>query len=74
MKHTIRECNCDNEYCNICRGGLMSCTVCGGAEGTLPTDCPGVRMTQTEEDWVYHNEIDFRDKFGWVVPNPDFKY
>ena len=51
MKHEYH----DNEH------GLAHCKVCGGAEGSLPTDCPGERMTQLQEDAVYQGWLDFKD-------------
>ena len=41
-------------------GGLFSCTVCGGAEGSLPTECPGVRMSADRADDVYADMWDFK--------------
>jgi hypothetical protein len=38
---------------------LQHCKVCGGAEGSLPTLCPGRRMTEEEQDAVYAGELDF---------------
>lgn len=53
MKHdlkTPKDCDCgDTGHCNICDGGLALCKVCGGAEASLPTECPGRRMTEQEE-------------------------
>ena len=55
-KHT----NCEKARCIICDGDLAFCTVCNGAEGSLPTECPGIKMTSEQQDRVYHAEIDFR--------------
>lgn len=38
---------------------LSLCRVCGGAEGSLPTDCPGTFMTEDQQDHVYAGAIDF---------------
>ena len=38
---------------------LAWCMTCGGAEGSLPTECPGVRMTGAQGDAVYDGELDF---------------
>jgi hypothetical protein len=38
---------------------LAHCKICNGAEGSLPTDCPGVKMTSEEEDAVYDGKINF---------------
>jgi hypothetical protein len=59
---TDREC----VGCVFCNGGLASCTVCGGGEGTLPTDCPGERMTATQQDAVYAGSLDYTRKEGWT--------
>lgn len=38
---------------------LSHCKICGGAEGSLPTLCPGRRMTVEEQDAVYANRLNF---------------
>jgi hypothetical protein len=48
---------------------LAHCKVCNGAEGSLPTDCPGTPMTPEQEDKVYGCELDFRNG-EWVVLDP----
>ena len=45
---------------------LDHCKVCGGAEGTLPTECPGERMTEQQELDVWDSVIDFKDG-KWVT-------
>jgi hypothetical protein len=52
--------------CPICDGGLSLCTVCGGAEGSMPTDCPGHRMQAEVSDAVYAGEVDYDRRDGWV--------
>lgn len=66
-EHTWHQ--CISQSCFICEGGLGVCTVCGGTEGSLPTDCPGVRMTRVQNDLVYEGKIDFRVGRGWVTPD-----
>lgn len=39
--------------------GLSQCTVCGGSEGTLPTDCPGEQIAFEALERIHHGEIDF---------------
>ena len=39
--------------------GLAHCKVCGGAEGSLPTECPGVRMCPEQEARVQAGFDDF---------------
>ncbi len=59
---------CGNERCIICDGGLSVCIVCGGAEGTLTTECCGKRITSEEEDAIYKAEtLDYKDK-KWYKP------
>lgn len=68
-KHTWYECGCNRTGCMFCDGGLGSCTVCGGFEGTLPTDCPGERMDGALETRIYNGEIDYRAGRGWCEPD-----
>lgn len=52
----------DREYpigCSYCDGGLSSCTVCNGAEGSLLPYCPGRAMTQEE------NQINYAVMMSW---------
>lgn len=44
---------------NVCDGGLASCTVCKGGEASLPTHCPGVKMTAEQQDDVQAGRLDF---------------
>lgn len=46
--------------------GLAYCRVCGGGEGSLPTECPGVRMTLEENQRVYAGALDVVDG-QWVL-------
>lgn len=53
--------NCREEgSCPICDGGLGICKVCGGAEGSLPTECPGEKMSQQQDHSVFIGIIDFK--------------
>ena len=66
MEHTILEHkNCQINHCGICDGGLAVCTVCGGAEGSLPSECPGEKMTHNQEQGVYNDGLDYKDG-KWV--------
>ena len=40
-------------------GELESCTICRGAEGSLPTECPGRKMSRAEDQRVYTGVLDF---------------
>lgn len=57
---------CQTVGCAICDGGLFCCVRCGGAEGSLPTDCPGEPMPEVVRDEVYRGQIDYRHEKGWV--------
>lgn len=54
------------------------CTVCNGAEGTLPTECPGRLMSSARQEHIYAGRIDFKDG-EWIkgispccpVPDPE---
>lgn len=50
--------------------GLRHCKLCGGAEGSLPTHCPGKRMTDEMEQAVFAGKLDFKGG-AWVVRSPD---
>lgn len=58
---TPAECKCDNQGCPICDGGLSVCKVCGCMEGSLPSECPGTRVSVGDDDLIYKGELDFRD-------------
>lgn len=58
-EHTLYECTCRQHGCQYCEGGLASCTVCGGAEGTLSTHCPGVKLNEYIHEEIYHGGLDF---------------
>jgi len=82
-KHTWYECppdgSCrDHGHCVYCDGGLASCTVCHGHEGSLPTECPGEPMTPEQQDEVYDGSLDFRggrwfDVNGTITESRDGK-
>ncbi len=69
MKHTRAECDgCyETHGCNLCN--LFVCSVCHGAEGSLTTDCPNVKMTAEQESDVYEGILDYREKRGWCFPD-----
>ncbi len=55
--------------------GLSHCKVCDGAEGALPTLCPGRRLTQHEQDEIYAGRLNFATGpmcgAQWWVQAPD---
>lgn len=60
-KHTYEKHEkCERHHCPICDGGLASCTVCRGFEGSLPSECPGQPMNEATQDSVYNDALDFR--------------
>lgn len=58
--HVAYECPKGCNGCAYCDGGLLLCTRCGGLEGSLPSACPGQKMTDTQERDVYAGALDFR--------------
>lgn len=60
----------DGDRCPVCAGGLALCAICGGAEGSLPTDCPGCRMMPEVAEAVYAGEVDYSARWGWVQIQP----
>jgi hypothetical protein len=50
---------CEIPHCHICDGGLAYCVVCKGAEGSLPTECPGAPMSGRTQDAVYAGLTNF---------------
>jgi len=71
MKHTEYVCKGNHNYpdCMFCDGGLFSCTLCNGFEGTLTTDCPLSPMSQKQSNAVYAGTLDYREGKGWVIPD-----
>lgn len=67
-KHLRYRCDpgCDKQGCMFCDGGLFSCVRCKGFEGSLPTDCPGERMSEVFQDRVYAGEINYIHPYGWL--------
>jgi hypothetical protein len=61
--------SCDDDACNICRGGLSYCEICKGAEGGMPIDCPGYQLTAGELNAIGRRERDFKDG-QWVISGP----
>lgn len=67
MDHIKYKCECGRErHCFFCDGGLFLCTVCNGAEGSLPKECPGRQMTTEEADAVYAGKLGYINH-AWVV-------
>ena len=52
-------------FCPICEGGLVLCSICKLAEGSLTTECPGEDSLK-RLDAVYNQYIDFREG-RWII-------
>lgn len=53
-------------YCPVCQGGLSLCVTCGGAEASLPRQCPGVMMTDLQAESVQLGVADYDlRRGGW---------
>lgn len=57
--------DCEIQNCLICDGGLAICSVCGGAEGALTTDCPGIQLESYQLDSIHNGDIDFINE-KWI--------
>jgi hypothetical protein len=64
--HKRVRCPPECEGCFYCEAGIFACTRCGGAEGSLPTDCPGERMSEVIERAVLEGVIDYTLRGGWI--------
>lgn len=63
---TSKDCECnENPHCNICVGDLAYCKICNGSEGTIPTECPGRKMTSSEQEEIYAGQLDFFNNAWW---------
>jgi len=69
-KHTPVKCNCNKSHCNICDGGLVTCSVCGASEGELTTECPGYKLPRSTMKLVFEGEIDYISH-RWVITKFD---
>jgi hypothetical protein len=59
--------NCLDASClGCCLDTLFLCAICGGAEGSLPTDCPGERMHDEVDRDVYAGTTDYVRGQGWI--------
>lgn len=58
---------CDGGTADNCVLCVLSyCPTCGGGEASLPTHCPGRRMSLQEEDLIQQGKLDFDFRFGWT--------
>ena len=56
---------CGCEHCS-----LSVCEVCGAAEGTLTTDCPGTKVDYERQQEVFETSFDYTDERGWHMAPP----
>lgn len=59
-RHKRVRCPSSCEGCCLCEGGLFMCETCGGAEASLPTECPGSHMDGIMNDMVQQGRVDYR--------------
>jgi hypothetical protein len=52
--------HCGCEHC-----ALDVCSVCGGAEGSLTTDCPGTKVDSDRHQEICETNLDYTDDLGW---------
>lgn len=55
---TSKSCSC--EHCS-----LAVCEICGGAEGTLTSDCPGIKVDADRQQEIFETPLDYTDDRGW---------
>lgn len=72
MLHVEWKCTKGWAECDKCNydthSELFVCAVCGGFEGILPTECPGRRLTEEEENGIYKKNWDFKNN-EWTKGN-----
>lgn len=65
----------ETDRCQVCSGHLALCKTCGGAEASLPIDCPGRPMYHEQSDQVQTGYVDFiRGRWyerPWMKKEPD---
>lgn len=53
---------CSCEHCT-----LAVCAVCGCYEGSLTTDCAGVKVDFDKQQEIYTEGVDYKDGLGWYT-------
>lgn len=61
-----RPSQCDRDQCFVCEGGLALCLTCGGAEASMPTDCPQALMGERRAAAVQAGALDYDRRLGWI--------
>lgn len=54
-----------SKFCSCEHCCLSVCSVCGGYEGSLTTDCSGTRVDYDRQKEVYETPLDYTDERGW---------
>jgi len=57
--------HCSCEHCT-----LAVCSVCGGFEGALTTDCPGTKVDSDKLKEVFETSLDYTDDRSWHLADP----
>ena len=57
------------EIVEVIKVARVLCEVCGAAEGEIPTDCPGRKMTADEKERVFHGSLDYKNG-KWLGIDP----
>jgi len=52
--------HCTCKHCTLC-----VCKICGCYEGSLTTDCAGVKVDFDQQEKIYREGLDFSDEKGW---------
>ena len=68
-KHQFKQsedCNCGETGCPICDNVFKICKICNLYEGSLTTDCSGVRISMDVGEQVFMGKLDYREDEGWV--------
>ena len=71
MTHHKRETTCRKSGGPVSKGcscehcSLDVCSVCGGGEGSLTTDCPGTRIDADRHQELCETRLDYTDARGW---------
>jgi len=54
-------------HCPFCEEEILACATCGGAEGSLPKQCPGVKISEDDQQLIYKGVLDFTRERRWHV-------
>jgi hypothetical protein len=57
----------NGEHCPYCEDEIFACKVCGCIEGSLASHCPGVDVSDFEQQVIYKGLLDYHPKRKWHV-------